>query len=110
MANTLDFNKVKKNYLTITLNDEEKTKLLVMTPTKRLLAELTDHLPDTSGGMPSEEDLKALYDFSAQLMSRNKAGRKVTGEELEAVLDFEDLIIFFNAYMDFVLSTVNGKN
>lgn len=110
MANTLDFNKVKKNYLTITLNNEEQTKLLVMTPTKRLLSELSNNLPDMSGGMPSEEDLRALYEFSAQLMSRNKTGRRVTAEELEQILDFEDLIIFFNAYTDFILTTVNEKN
>lgn len=110
MTNTLDFNKVKKNYFTITLNNEERTKLQVMTPTKRLLSELATILPETSGGMPSDEDLKSLYNFAAQLMSRNKAGREVTAEELEEILDFEDLIIFFTAYTDFIVGVTNEKN
>lgn len=110
MAQTLDFNKVKKSYLTITLNDEKQTKLLVMTPTKRLLTELSEMLPDTSGDMPSEEDLNSLYELTARLMSRNKAGKQVNAADLAEILDFEDLITFFTAYTDFIQSAANVKN
>lgn len=110
MAQTLDFNKFKKNYLTIILPDEDKTKLQVMTPTKRLLTELMTILPDKSDGMPSEEDLNGLYNVCAQLMSRNKAGRVITGEQLAECLDFEDLIAFFETYTDFVTEVSGSKN
>lgn len=110
MTQSLDFNKVKKNYFTIVLNDEKKTRLQVMTPTKGLLMELTTMLPETSGGMPSEEDLSALYDFAARLMSRNKTGKVVTGEQLAEILDFEDLILFFTAFTDFITELTNEKN
>lgn len=110
MAKTLDFNKNKKQYLTIILPDEEKTKLLVMTPTKRLLTELMDILPNTSGGMPSEEDLNSLYEFCAQLMSRNKAAKKITGEQLAECLDFEDVIAFFEVFTDFITEVSGSKN
>ena len=110
MAQTLDFNKTKKEYLTIILPDEDKTRIQVMTPTKRLLAEIMTILPDTSGGMPSEEDLNALYEFCAQLMSRNKAGKKITGEQLAECLDFEDVIAFFETYTDFVTKVSGSKN
>ena len=110
MAQVLDFNKVKKNYLTIVLPDEEKTRLQVMTPTKRLLTELSTMLPEMSDGMPTEEDLNVLYEFCAQLMSRNKAGIKVTGEQLAERLDFEDLISFFEVYTDFVNEAASSKN
>lgn len=110
MAKTLDFNKNRKRYLTIILPDEEQTKLLVMTPTKRLLTELMTLLPDVSGGMPSEEDLNGLYDFCAQLMSRNKAGKKITGEQLAECLDFEDVIAFFETFTDFINEVAGSKN
>lgn len=113
MAQTLDFNKLKKNYLTIVLNDEDKTRLQVMTPTKRLLSELMSLLPDISGlsgDMPTDEDLDALYEFCARLMSRNKAGKKITKEQLAEVLDFEDMIVFFEVYTDFVTEISGSKN
>lgn len=110
MAQTLDFNKFKKNYLTIVLPDEDKTRLQVMTPTKRLLTELATMLPDTTDGLPSEEDLNALYAFCARLMSRNKAAKKITGEQLAECLDFEDLIAFFEIYTDFVNGVASSKN
>lgn len=110
MAQTLDFNKIRKNYLTIVLPDEAKTRIQIFTPTKRLLTELTDKIPEPSNGMPSEEDLAGLYDFCAQLMSRNKAGQVITGEQLVECLDFEDLITFFEVYTDFVTTFAKSKN
>lgn len=110
MSQILDFNKTKKRYLTIVLPDEEKTKLQVMTPSKALLMELSTAIPDTSGKMPSEEDLKSLYDFCARLMSRNKASKQITGEQLAECLDFEDLITFFGVFTDFINDIASSKN
>lgn len=110
MTKTLDFNKTKKNYLTIILPDEEKTRLQVLTPTKRLLAELTNILPDVTDDMPNEEDLNGLYEFCARLMSRNKAGVKITGEQLAECLDFEDVIAFFETFTDFINEVAGSKN
>ena len=111
MAQILDFNKVKKQYLTIVLPDEKQTKLTLLTPTKKLLTLLSTMLPDDSGDdVPTEEELAALYELSAQLLSRNKTGHKVTADELAELLDFEDLIAFFNAYTAFIESIANTKN
>lgn len=110
MAQVLDFNKVKKNYLTIILNNEEQTKLLVMTPTKKLLTELSEMLPKDTDEMPSDEDLVALYSLTARIMSRNKTGKHVTAAELMDCLDFEDLVVFFTAYSEFISNTANSKN
>lgn len=109
MAQTLDFNKVKKNYFTVTLNDENRTRLMLMTPTKGLLEELGTMLPQ-GDDVPTEEDLIALYDLTARLMSRNKTGIRVTGEQLAEILDFEDLILFFTTYTDFIKQLANAKN
>lgn len=110
MAKTLDFNKSKKQYLPIILPDADKTKLQLKTPTKGLLTELMTMIPDTTGGLPSEEDLNQLYEFCATLMSRNKEGKTVTREYLAELLDFEDIIAFFEAYTDFVVEVSGSKN
>lgn len=110
MAQTLDFNKVKKSYFTITLPDEKQTKLMLLTPTKTLLTSLMEMLPEDNGEMPSEEDLNALYELTARLMSRNKAGKRIEAETLSEILDFEDLSIFFTAYTEFIQGRVNEKN
>lgn len=110
MAQTLDFNKLKKEYFTVTLNDENHTRLMLITPTKGLLTEMMSKLPDDIDGVPGADDLNVLYDLTARLMSRNKTGTIVTGEQLAEILDFEDLIIFFNAYTEFIGSMSNQKN
>ena len=110
MANTLDFNKAKKNYFTVILNDEKKTKLALMTPTKRLLTELINTLPELNGNTPTDEDVNTLYEFTARLMSRNKTGQQVTAEYLAEILDFEDLVTFFTAFTDFITEAANQKN
>ena len=110
MANVLDFNKTKKKYFNVVLNDDEQTKLAIMTPTKRLLTELMEMLPETTGEIPTEEELTSLYELTARLMSRNKTGRPVTADELAEILDFEDLVTFFEAYTDFLTQAANEKN
>lgn len=107
----LNFNNVKKTYMTITLPDDENTKLMIMTPTKSILDKLIGMEEFISGvDEVGPGVLGDLYNVCAEIMNRNKAGRKITTEYISEVLDFEDLIIFFNAYMEYVGSASNSKN
>ena len=109
MAKTLDFNKVKKKYFNITLNDDDQTKLQLMTPLKKQVQELNHFLPDNTAN-PTDEDLATLYELAAGLMSRNKQGFKIEASLLEDILDYEDLCIFFDAYTDFLVEVSTAKN
>lgn len=109
MAKTLDFNKVKKHYFTITLNDNDQTKLQIMTPLKKQVAELMELLPDDASN-PTDEDLSVLFDLAARLMSRNKQNYKVEASLLEEILDYEDLCIFFDLFTDFLTEVTGSKN
>jgi hypothetical protein len=109
MSNVLDFNKVKKNFLRVILPDEQRTEIKVLTPTKSLLTELTTMLPE-GGETPTEDDINALYAFCARLMSRNREGLAVTGEQLADCLDFEDLMTFLDTYTTFVTGLTDSKN
>lgn len=113
MAKALNFNKIKKNYLPVTFADENETTILVGTPTKAIMDDLT--LLQASLDEISEDGADAvgtseLYEACAKIMSRNKTGAKITPEFLESVFDFEDIVIFFHAYTEFIGEVINQKN
>lgn len=110
---TLDFNKIKKEYLTVTLNDEKSTTIMVGTPGKALMTELMslqEYIKEYEAGEVSEETLDNLYIICAKVMSRNKANVRISKEQLEEIFDIEDIIIFFNTYLDYIKGLANSKN
>ena len=113
MAKSLNFNNVKKQFLTVTLADEKNTTLMIGTPTKAIMDDLTllqksmESINDTESNSEATDD---LYNACARVMSRNKAGVKITKEFLAEIFDFEDITIFFNAYMDFIDEVIASKN
>ena len=112
MANTLDFTKIKKKYLTVTLADEQNTVIMIGMPTKAIMDELTalKSMLENMEGDPDNETMGELYEACAKVMSRNKTMKKIEKEHLEKIFDFEDIIIFFNAYMDFINALALEKN
>ena len=115
MAKTLNFNTIKKRYLTVTFADEKKTTIMIGTPTKAIMDDLTSLQSDLKGQdndeiQNNDETMDELFATCARLMSRNKGGVKITKEFLEQQFDFEDIFTFFNAYMDFMNELTNLKN
>ena len=93
--------------------DEKKTTLMIGTPTKAIMDDLL--LLQSSLETINEDETNAeatddLYLACAKVMSRNKGGIKVTKEFLENLFDFEDIMIFFEAYMDFIGEVTDVKN
>ena len=113
MAKSLDFNKVKKQFLTITLADEKNTTLMIGTPTKAIMDDLMilqNSMSAVSDNETNNEATDDLYNACARVMSRNKAGVKITKEFLSEIFDFEDIILFFTAYMEFIDEVIASKN
>ena len=110
MANTFDFNKVKLKTMDVTLSDEKKTTLVVMTPDKKLMDELKS-FKGASQNLDETEVLDSLYELTAKIMSRNKNNIKISAEMLKELYDDIGYIIaFLNAYIDFVKELINSKN
>ena len=109
MANVLNFNTTKKQYMTVILPDEKNTTLMVCMPTKALFEELTS-IKDTLNATDNDQIISDLYDLVARLASRNKGGIQVTKEYLESCLDFEDIITFIRSYTVFIKSVKSSKN
>lgn len=111
MAKTIDFNSRKKEYLTIKLNDSKKTTLMIGTPTRNILLEfiaINERLSEEDGA--DVEAVNDLYDVCAKIMSFNKGGIKITSEYLGEFFDVEDILVFFNAYGEFMESITSAKN
>lgn len=110
MAKQLDFTKAKKQFLTITFIDGQV--VLVKHPTKRImdsLISLGDEFKNTESE-ESDDSIENIFSACAEILSNNVGSKKITVEYLSDVLDFEDLIIFFNTYMDFVGELSDIKN
>lgn len=110
MAKSLDFNNMKKKYLTVTLADEAKTVLMIGTPTKAVLDSLLSMKDALAGNELTDDAIDDLYDICARIMSRNKTGRVIDKETVQEIFDFEDIIVFIRAYTDFISEVSGTKN
>lgn len=114
MPKTLDFNTLTRPTLQLIMQDEEHTKISVITPTEGLMEELGAALPELEKVLQNGDmtTVQACYDLAARLMSCNRSGIKVTTEDLRGKyqINLEALIIFYNAYIDFIEEVTNQKN
>ena len=113
MAKPLNFNNLKKRYLSVTLADENQTTLFIGMPSKVIMDNLTLLQASLESIRDNENDADAIddmYDACAKVMSRNKAGIRIDKEFLENLFDMEDIIVFFDAYMNFVTEVTDQKN
>lgn len=111
MAKPLDYTKLKKQYLNVTLIDG--TKLLIGTPTKKVMEQMLamrSSLEALENGEGGTDEMDELYEVCAKIMNRNKAGISITADYLAETMDLEDLIIFMTAYTDFVGEMEQAKN
>lgn len=116
MAKTLDFTTKKKKFLTVKLNDDEKTVLAVNTPTKAIFdvlfecSALLNDIENTDDADAVANAMSTLYEACAMVLSHNKNRKHFTATDLEDMFDFDDLLLFFTTYMDFVGEVANAKN
>lgn len=109
MSKTLDFNKLKKKFMTVTLADENNTVLMINTPTKAIMDGFLAMRDSLSEDMENDA-LDELYDIVARIMSHNRNGKKFTKEEVQELFDYEDIIIFIRAYTEFINEVIDAKN
>lgn len=110
MAKSLNFNKIKKQYMTVTLPDEGETVLMIGTPTKRILDEFVVLQTSVNNGVSNDDALDRMFGLCAEIMSFNKGGIKITKEHLENIFDLEDITVFIQAYTEFITEVTNQKN
>ncbi len=107
MAKFLDFRAIKKSFFPVTFKDGKS--ILVLTPKKKTIDELSKIQTNLSNA-DNIAELDETYLTIAKILSNNKTKTAITKEYVEKMLDIEDIIIFFNAYVDFVTELANQKN
>lgn len=110
MARSLNFNNVKKRYFTVTLPNENKTTLLICTPTKEIMDELVSMNDSLTSSAVQTDVTDELYEICTKIMNHNKGDVKVAKKDIEKLLDFEDIILFIESYTEFINEIVNSKN
>ena len=112
--NTLNFNRYRPPILPIEMLDDERTVINVVPPTVDLQEELRASTADLYALLNGDDESKrtGLWDLAARLMSCNRNMRKVTPKQLRDTfrLDEEDLVVFYEAYADFLKGIENAKN
>ena len=109
----LDFNSAKRPTLELTMMDDARTILRVKTPPESMVQELQAMAGELHKLETGDMDaVGMIYDLAARLMSQNRDFIKVTVEDLRGKykMSLEDLILFYNAYLDFINSLANAKN
>ena len=105
----LDFTKTKKRFLNVKLVDG--TEIMVRMPTKKVfdsLISLQENL--NSLELDNTEQIKFVYDLTAEIMSNNLQSKKIDSEYIAEMLDIEDIQIFFLEYVKFVTGQVSDPN
>lgn len=114
MAKVLDLNTVERPTLELTLQDKEKTTILVSTPSEALVRELEEVAAEMDAlyRRGDKESVDAIYDLAARLISCNRQGLQVTADELRTKykMSLESAVIFYNAYLEFINELTNEKN
>lgn len=101
----INFNETKKETMIVTLPNEEKTEISVLTPTKAIYDEVKKALETIS----NEEDFD-VFDIAAKIISRNKEGHVIDKKELGEILDYEDVMVLIYGYIEFVEGITGQKN
>lgn len=114
MPKILDLNTVERPVLQLIMQDDERTRIDVSTPTESLVEELRQLAPQLNKIIknPDKMDSRAPYDLAARLINCNRSFITVTPEELSGKyrMNLESLLIFFGAYIDFIDEITKAKN
>lgn len=114
MANTLDFNRYRPPILPIVFPDRRNTSIHLTPPTVDLQEELRTQQSQLRALLSREdaEMVDTLYDLAARLMCCNRNLMKVTAKDLRTTfnMDVDDLVVFYQAYTDFLQEIENAKN
>lgn len=110
----LDLNKAKRQSFPVTMMDKKQTVFNLVMPNAEAIKKLQTIYKELQSVISDNDTdaLDACYEVAAELFSCNRMQRKVTVDELKSVyaMEFEDLVIFFNAYMEFINELTKAKN
>lgn len=106
----LNFNNINKKKFTVTLNDENKTTLILLNPTKRIMDNLMELHKTSETSSDETGQINDIYYVCAEILSRNLNKIKISKEIVEDIFDVEDINILLDEYFKFVNNQIAEKN
>lgn len=125
----VNFQKAKRNYMALTFDDERENDgkieeyertICVGMPKKRiftLLINMQDILDRVNEAQTerekndaSREIIEELYELTAQILSNNLKGEKITAEWVDKQFTTEEIKMFFTQYTKFVNGEASNPN
>lgn len=110
----LDFNSIQRPTLELTMRDDARTVLHVTVPSEQLIRELLTFAEEMKEVLEKKDGraIEAAFELMAKLMSCNEEYKTVTAQDLRNVYRFSlsDMIIFTQAYLEFINEINNAKN
>ena len=113
MARVMDFNQVQSSFWDITLRDKDRTVVHLDLPNEALINKLENMQTEIAAMKTgTQEAVKSIYDFAADLINCNFDYFTCTGEELATKYDMNMVIIlqFISMYMNTIEELKNAKN
>lgn len=114
MAKGLNFRNFAQPTLPINMNDAEETLFTITAPTVELVERLEANQDEIVATFNSgnKESLDEIWNLTADLISCNREGRKVTAEDLKGKygMSYQMLFAFLVAYGEFVDEIKSAKN
>ncbi|MBU9728268.1 hypothetical protein [Diplocloster modestus] len=109
MENCISFKNKKVTHIDFELYDGKVIK--VGTPSKYTydIMENMDKKLKTCT-VSNRDTIDDLYELAALILSNNLAREEITVDYVSKQLDFDDLIILYNAYRDFVIQVKTNPN
>lgn len=105
----LDYIALNKKKLNIKLVDG--TELKIFMPKKKLFTTLNKLQNEISSAQVDDFDkIDTIYQLTAEILSNNSEYKKISEDYLSDIFDFEDITIFFTAYMQFVTGVNSDPN
>ena len=96
----LNFKDLDKKILPITFADGKE--ISVLPPTKASYEKMYS--------ATSTKTTEAMYELTAELLSRNVENETITVEYLDVTLDVSDIMIVIRAYKEFVNEVISNPN
>lgn len=103
----LDLSKKQKKFFVVKLTNG--TTLNIPSPKKRIFERMTA-MNDISIDTVSAENINEIYELIAEILSSNTQKKKYTADEVGGMLDFEDINLLLNGYMEFAGYIVDDPN
>lgn len=103
----LDLSKKQKKFFVVKLTNG--TTLNIPSPKKRIFERMTA-MNDISLDTVSAENINEIYELIAEILSANTQKKKYTADEVGEMLDFEDINLLLNGYMEFAGYIVDDPN